>query len=64
LVIKAWLYKACEDQSLFARFVKGLGHNAAIASGVLPFLTAVFENAALTACLLAKLRQLWPVSTC
>jgi hypothetical protein len=59
----ALFYKAREDQSLFARFVKGLGHNAAIACGVLSFLTQAAENAALTASLLAKSRQLWPVST-
>jgi lipoprotein-anchoring transpeptidase ErfK/SrfK len=36
--------------------------NAALASDVLPFLTAAFENAAVTGCLLAKSRQVWPVS--
>src|SRR5260221_9696778 len=36
---------------------------AAIGCGVLPFLTAPFENAALTGSLLAKPQQLWPVST-
>jgi hypothetical protein len=59
----ALFYKACEDQSLFVRFVKGLGHNAAITCGVLPFLTAPLENAAVTGCLLAKPLTLWPVST-
>jgi hypothetical protein len=34
---------------------------AAIAYGVLPFLTAPFENAALTGSSLAKARHLWPV---
>jgi len=29
---------------------------------VLPFLTAAFENGVLTGSLLAKSRQLWPVS--
>jgi hypothetical protein len=33
-----------------------------MAADVLPFLTAVPENAALTGSLLAKLRQLWPVT--
>jgi hypothetical protein len=64
LFYKAWFYKACEDQSLFTRFVKGLGHNAAITCGVLPFLTQAAENAAFTGCLLAKSQQLWPVLLC
>jgi hypothetical protein len=55
---------AGQDQTLFLRFVKGLAaqcsHEAALASDVLPFLTAAFENAAVTGCLLAKSRQVWP----
>jgi hypothetical protein len=58
----AIVLKTAQDQSLFTRFVKGLADNAAIASDVLPFLTAASENGALTGSLLAKPRQLWPVS--
>jgi hypothetical protein len=47
---------------LFIRFVKGLPDNAAIASKVLPFLTAAPENGPLTGSLLAQSPQLWPVS--
>src|SRR3954464_3527533 len=49
---------ADRDQTLFLRFVKGLAaqcsHDAALAPDVLPFLTAAFENAVVTGCLLAK----------
>jgi lipoprotein-anchoring transpeptidase ErfK/SrfK len=51
-----------EDQSLLAGFVKGFAGIAAIAQRAGAFLTAVFENQPLTGSLLAKLRQLWPVS--
>ncbi|QWG14212.1 hypothetical protein KMZ29_05870 [Bradyrhizobium sediminis] len=51
-----------EDQSFLAGFVKGYADIAAIAQQAGAFLTAVFENQALTGSLLAKLRQLWPVA--
>jgi hypothetical protein len=43
---------------LFTRFVKGLGNNAAIAWGMLLFLTAAFENGCghgLVACTIAAI---------
>jgi len=51
-------FGAADDQSLFARFVKGLGNNAAIAWGRLSFLTAVLENGCshgLVACTIAAI---------
>jgi hypothetical protein len=51
---------------LFPRFVKGLAaqcsHDVPLASDVLPFLTGAFESDAVTGSLLAKSRQVWPVS--
>src|SRR5262245_48908168 len=49
------------DQPLFGRFVKGLADIAAIARGMLSFLTAGLENAAVTGSLLAQAFPLWPV---
>jgi hypothetical protein len=46
---------------LFSRFVKGLADIAAIARGMLCFLTEGLENAAVTGSLLAQAFPLWPV---
>jgi lipoprotein-anchoring transpeptidase ErfK/SrfK len=54
--------KAIEDQSFPAHFVKALADIAAIAAPLVTFLTAAFENQALTGSLLAKPCHLWPVS--
>src|SRR3954451_15145456 len=44
----AIVLKACQDQTLFPRFVKGLAaqcsHDVLLACDVLPFLTGGFEN--------------------